>query len=545
MPYVKPGVEITQINRTQSPVLSSPELETVIVGTPYKWIAPEKNDQYTTTNHTMTIVATATNFVISGVSAEFGYVPVGASAMVVDLINKANGTKIRLYSDGTNHFTFASDIVTIDAGARDIISAGTTYTLVTGEKYIVQLGFIGVLQNTGFRSYDNATDLINEQGEPYSWNNLGFGAYLAMMNAGKSINVYSTLLPAVDLKTSALDALDIENFYSMAIMENDTSTSAVTLSATLTTWADPSVKKERIAFINIDNSASTIDGMTSAIRATNAATIASASSGLANKRVFSTFPTIAYVREFRHVSTLRSAFISASIDAKFSTVISSLNCKLVTDITGADNIVYKAGTKITDAIWDILVGGGFGSTSAEVEVLAPVPGYYYAAAAAGSAINVSVEQPMTNLSIAGINRTYGSADLFSELNLNTIAEGGNYIFVQDNPNSSIYCRHQLSTNMLSGEAKELSITRQVDFAAMFIRKALKKYAGKFNITPGLLKTIRANLTGIKEYLVSKGYIADVTIGNIYQDTISLDTVRAEVTLTVKYPANNIKIDLVI
>ena len=35
MPYVKPGVEVTQVQRTATPILNSPELTATIVGRGY------------------------------------------------------------------------------------------------------------------------------------------------------------------------------------------------------------------------------------------------------------------------------------------------------------------------------------------------------------------------------------------------------------------------------------------------------------------------------------------------------------------------------
>ena len=45
MPYVKPGVEVKQVQKTATPILNSPELTATIVGRGYWWQDPTWEDE--------------------------------------------------------------------------------------------------------------------------------------------------------------------------------------------------------------------------------------------------------------------------------------------------------------------------------------------------------------------------------------------------------------------------------------------------------------------------------------------------------------------
>ena len=92
MPYQKPGVEITQEIRTNSPVLLTPELDGCLIGTSYHWQDPLLDEsivsqEITTSNKT---------FTLSGTNPNFYEVESGDEALVVVSLLGIKGTDTRV-----------------------------------------------------------------------------------------------------------------------------------------------------------------------------------------------------------------------------------------------------------------------------------------------------------------------------------------------------------------------------------------------------------------------------------------------------------------
>jgi len=175
-----------------------------------------------------------------------------------------------------------------------------------------------------------------------------------------------------------------------------------------------------------------------------------------------------------------------------------------------------------------------------------VPGYFAAAVFAGLCCANAPQQPMTNVPIPGINRIYHSNTYFTPDQLNTIAEGGNCMLVQDNINAAPYSRHQLTTDMESLLTREFSIIKNVDFASKYIRRSLKPFIGNKNITEEYLTQLR----GIAESLIrglvaAESMLQGTTLEKLYQNPDEPDTVIIEIGLKVPYPANKIYVTLFI
>jgi hypothetical protein len=176
-----------------------------------------------------------------------------------------------------------------------------------------------------------------------------------------------------------------------------------------------------------------------------------------------------------------------------------------------------------------------------------VPAYYGAAAVAGQIGHQPPAQPLTNFPITGLSAVQGSHDTYKKSLLDTIAGGGVYILFQQSAGGAVMCRHQLSTDVTSVERRELSITRAVDFVAKFLRSALRNLIGKFNITPQFLNNLATVIQGQLAFLGPDGLsvIAAAELNNVLQDEDNPDTILVDVTLTVLYPANQIRVTLVV
>jgi len=176
-----------------------------------------------------------------------------------------------------------------------------------------------------------------------------------------------------------------------------------------------------------------------------------------------------------------------------------------------------------------------------------VPAYYAAAAVAGQFGHQPPAQPLTNFPITGLSAVQGSHDTYKRSLLDEIAGGGVYILYQQTPGGAVMCRHQLSTDTTSIERREASITKAIDFVAKFLRNALRNLIGRFNITPQFLNNLATVIQGQLAFLGPDGLsvVAAAQLNNVLQDETAPDTILVDVTLTPLYPANQIRVTLVV
>jgi hypothetical protein len=173
-----------------------------------------------------------------------------------------------------------------------------------------------------------------------------------------------------------------------------------------------------------------------------------------------------------------------------------------------------------------------------------LPGYYACAAIAGMCAGQPPQQGFTNFPIVGLTGVVGT-EKFSKKQLNNMAGGGTYILIQDVQGGPVSSRHQVSTDLTSIETRELSITKVVDFTAKFLRSSIKKFIGVQTINEQFLDTVGTTIQGILNFLVETGVLNGAELNNILQDEENPDTVLVDITLDVPYPANYIRLTLVV
>ena len=175
-------------------------------------------------------------------------------------------------------------------------------------------------------------------------------------------------------------------------------------------------------------------------------------------------------------------------------------------------------------------------------VVTPVPGYYTCAAIAGMVAEQAPQQPFTRVSMTGFSKVYGTDDTFSENQMDTIADGGRYILV--NQGGRIASRHQRSTKSTSIEARELSITKAIDFLAKGLRATNRVYIGRYVINPGFIDQLVMSNEGYLARVVQAGVVNSASLNSVLQDSSAPDTVLIEVTVAPAYPCNKIRITIV-
>jgi hypothetical protein len=173
-----------------------------------------------------------------------------------------------------------------------------------------------------------------------------------------------------------------------------------------------------------------------------------------------------------------------------------------------------------------------------------VPGYYACAVVAGMIAGLPPQQGLTNYPMTGLTGVVGT-EKFTKKQLDQMAGGGAFILMQEVQGGPVFCRHQLSTDTSTIETRELSITKDVDFVAKFLRAGIRRFIGRQNITSVFLDTIGTTITGMLEFLKDNGILNGAQLNNIIQDPENPDTVMIDVTLDVPYPCNYIRLTLVV
>jgi hypothetical protein len=172
-------------------------------------------------------------------------------------------------------------------------------------------------------------------------------------------------------------------------------------------------------------------------------------------------------------------------------------------------------------------------------------GFYMNAGIVGMIGQQPPQQSFTNFPMAGYSRVIGSTNYFSERQMNVMAAGGTYIIVQDAPSAPLIARMALTTDMTSVETRTDSITKVVDFTAKFLRRGLKNFIGRFNITQAFLDQLGTVVGGLGGYLTEVGVLVGFNLNNIIQDEQAPDTVLIDVLIDPPFPCNYIRITLVI
>lgn len=181
-------------------------------------------------------------------------------------------------------------------------------------------------------------------------------------------------------------------------------------------------------------------------------------------------------------------------------------------------------------------------------------GMFAACAVAGRISSTEPQQPITNMSINGIDDVPLVYNTFSAQDLDDIAAGGTFIIAQDLPGDKVYVRHQITTAYPDGNLNtgELSITRNVDSISYAFADLFKPYYGKYNVTPELVAILEnlagqliSQLGGVESVYGPQLITDETEIKYVRQNELYKDHVDIAISLGVPYPCNNIDIVLTV
>ena len=153
--------------------------------------------------------------------------------------------------------------------------------------------------------------------------------------------------------------------------------------------------------------------------------------------------------------------------------------------------------------------------------------------------------PLPKRRLTGFTGVSGSNGFFSEKQLDRIAGGGTWVIIQEGTGTAPFARMALTSDVSSIEFRTDSITKAVDYSAKFLRRGLRTYIGRFNITAGFLDSLSHITQGLLAFLVETGTLISGDLSNITQDESAIDTVLIDTIIAPPIPCNFIKLSLVI
>jgi hypothetical protein len=539
MAYVKPGVTVKQVQKTVSPNLAPPSLNACIIGVPY-YVVETTDDIDVYDSSAFSSVEKYDN---SSGSVAYLSLPSGATldgnSVYVDILSTTGSW----YHVDSSKYSANSQNATVS------ISGNLGSTLDNGT---IRVGYRAVLSGLNdFFTVASLQDIEDRIGKPTTYNPLAFGLSQALMNAGTTVSAYGCLEDTTTEHSNARDTLSLHEVYALAPMTHQNVHSAY--ASHVETLSSETNKKERIVFLNPKWSWYQSDGTTITTGPLDSNTdkngtvtgMAAVAFAVGKKRVFYINPDTVYVEETRPLATVKQSYLADSNSLVSTYGLYAQFTESWTYRPGTPSEKkYFAGDDITDAAWSQLMDNTYGYPDQEITVMVPVPGYYLAAGIAGQVSGQRPEQGFTNLALAGdYSKLKYSGDYFTEAQLDTLAGGGNWIMWQANSAAPIVTRHQLSTDRSSVEKQELSITKSLDFVAKFIRDGVSPYIGKYNVTSAFLTLIKQLIVGQGIYLRREGYINDLKVDKVEQDSVSKDTILVTISVSVQYPVNYIKITL--
>ncbi len=501
-----------------------------------------------------------------------------------------------LVVDSTNTATFKHSLLRDTAGASVHPTQGKAPLYLSYSA--VRKDLSPLADSAGLVRIDSQTQLESVMSPIDLRNPLALGLFFALVNApgaqvtGLGVDATSADAPygTVEAYTRAAEFLEAFEVYAIAPLTHDTTVGQV-FNTHVNFMSEPEQKGERIVLFNPAQPANALDTLVASSATGNSVGssglqfdtgIPNLSALLLNKGVspVGTIPVSAGVfldiaSDAKNYSvssisgsvvTIRTTFSAGQNDDGFYSTtamnVAPLPSQLIDEafavrvrgkaLTNADGTPDKQKIAETYAA----LGQSFGNRrfwlTAPDEAAATIggleqviPGFYMNAAIAGMIGQQPPQQSFTNFPMAGFTRVLGSTDFFSERHMNIMAAGGTYIVVQEARDAPLISRMALTTDLTSVETRTDSITKVVDFVAKFVRRGLKNFIGRFNITQAFLDQLGTVADGLGGYLVENGILVGFNLNNIIQDEEAPDTVLIDITIDPPYPCNYIRVTLAI
>jgi hypothetical protein len=441
----------------------------------------------------------------------------------------------------------------------------------------------GILSLPSTQSVETLLDPVDAS------NPLALGAYIAKLNAplvavkALGIDAYSADQPDGTTEAHSRAAAYLERFevYSLAVLSQDEDVFSV-WKTHVDTMSQPEKKRERIVFLNGKQPtrgrdtlvASGAEGnkISTTVFDTGIASLASMLLGLdinpvgtidADAGVYLDVDGDASRYSISEVNgsqvTLRTSFApSENADDFYATVGipgTLIDVTFAIRVRGA-KLELPNGKPDKDAIAETYKKTGQAFSHKRVFYTMPdtcssivngvevqLPGYFMCAALAGMVSSNPPQQSFTNVPLTGIKSCIGSQRAFTEDQLDAIAFGGVWIFVQDEATGPVLNRHAISTDRSSLETQTDNITKQLDFVAKFQRQSLKNFLGRMNVDDDSSTTINTTIQSTIQLLEEGRIIKSIKVLSL--EVSGKDEYLLEEEIEVFYPINGITVRLYI
>jgi len=475
---------------------------------------------------------------------------------------------------GTINWTASDEAITLHKGIKVTVENSTLtddddveLTIASGKPF-VQYRYLTTRYSDTVYTAANTNDVQTMLGAVSMDNPLAQGVYHAVLNSGEQ-PVYFIAIPSDNHEgyRRALERLEkTDDIYGLVPMTFD-DVVLDDIQAHVKAMSGPEAKLWRIAIVGFstDKTISVYNeakhpldrDYTATIEGTRV-TFTSTDDTLARDEVW---PGDKFRYDFRSDGTYSEIEIDHVVsnniivlkEAVEYAVTTPSKCEVWRDLTAAQWIEYVANK--ASAFADRRMYAVFPEVLWNNDV--KYPGYIGAAAIAGLISSVPPQQGLTHITLNGfddIPMTYSS---YTRTQLNTVAEHGGLIIMQDVPEGPIYIRHQVSTAAMDGNVltTELSVTKNLDAISYYFAEVLAPYIGKYNITPLLLRqietTVKQGLSYLGSYNTGSGLLGpmllldsgETRINGIQQHETLKDHVIISLSLDLPLPCNVIELYL--
>lgn len=496
-----------------------------------------------------------------------------------------------LVVNGDGSFRLKHELLRDTAGVPNTTGKASMYVSYSA----LRLDVTGRAKKASLLQFNDTTQLTSLLEPVDSRNPLALGLYFALLNApgtqvtGLGVDAFSADAPygTVEAFTRAAEFLEACEVYAIATLTQDTTVAQVYRSHVLA-MSEADQRGERIVITNTELPTSKADTLVAG-GVGNSVTDTTFETGIANLSVLlmnagidasSTIPaddgvfldiaSDALHYSIRSISgsvvTIRTSFTAGQNDDDFYSTTDLAESPLPSQLINEAFVIKVRGASLTltddtldknaaaEAIANISESYGTrrlwntfpGTCSASIAGLdTPLPGFYLSAAIAGMVGQQAPSQSFTNLPMVGFTGVSGSNGFFSEKQLDRIAGGGTWVIIQEGTGTAPFARMALTSDVSSIEFRTDSITKAVDYSAKFLRRGLRTYIGRFNITAGFLDSLSHITQGLLAFLVETGTLISGDLSNITQDESAIDTVLIDTIIAPPIPCNFIKLSLVI
>lgn len=190
------------------------------------------------------------------------------------------------------------------------------------------------------------------------------------------------------------------------------------------------------------------------------------------------------------------------------------------------------------------------SSSAVPAVAGDQPGFYAAAAVGGAIAGTPVQQGFSGYGFNGFKALRNSQGYFDERQLALLAEAGLFVFVNETEDSLPVPLHQVTTDPSSIYSQELSCVKNLDYVSIFFLEILRRFLGRFNVTPDTINKVRSALDTNRLLLEGQKIdglgapLVSSTITSVAQSAVSADRIDIFMTVQIPVPLNVVALYLV-